>query len=72
MDFQTNEPIGALIPRKRLAEDLGVCPRTVVNLARRDPLFPQPVKINMRTFYTQSSVENYKRALLRQAMTARV
>jgi hypothetical protein len=37
MDFQTNEPIGALIPRKRLAQDLGVCPRTVVNLAKRAP-----------------------------------
>jgi hypothetical protein len=71
MDTQINEPIGALIPRTRLAEDLGVCPRTVVNLAKKDPLFPQPVKINMRTFYTQRSVDNYKRSLLQQALSAR-
>jgi predicted DNA-binding transcriptional regulator AlpA len=71
MDSQFNEPIGALIPRKRLAQDLGVCSRTVVNLAKRDPLFPQPLKISRRTYYTQAAVENYKRSLLRQAMTAR-
>jgi len=39
MDTQINEPIGALIPRKRLAEDLGVCPRTVVNLQRKTRYF---------------------------------
>jgi len=51
---------------RRLAFALGQS-----SIWQKRPLFPQPVKINMRTFYTQRSVDNYKRSLLQQALSAR-
>ena len=64
----TTQAIGALLPRKKLAQDLGICVRTLMERGASDPNFPRAIIINSRRFYAQCDIERYKRNLLARAM----
>jgi hypothetical protein len=67
---QATRTPGAFTPHKRLANDLGVCPRTLSNRAKTDPDFPRPIIYNGRRFYEENDCIDYKRKLISRAMGA--
>ncbi len=59
---------GRLIPRKQVAAELGVCPRSVVRREKDDPDFPPLIKVNGRAYITESGLATYKAALIRRGL----
>jgi hypothetical protein len=54
-----------LLTRRRVAERLAVCTRTVARRERDDPQFPQPIKLHKRIYFRADEVAAYERALPR-------
>jgi hypothetical protein len=67
---QATRTPGALIPHKRLAQDLAVCTRTLSTRAKTDPNFPKVIVYNRRRFYEEHACVDYKRKLVSRAMGA--
>lgn len=58
----------ALVPKPRLAEELGVSSRTLSRWLDDDVIaFPRPLVVRNRNFFRRSEVENWK---IRQALAA--
>jgi hypothetical protein len=62
------DDIGRLIPRKRVAEELGVCARSVVRRENYDPAFPKLIKINGRVYVSEEEFSAYKRTLIHRGL----
>lgn len=58
----------ALVPKPRLAAELGVSTRTLSRWLDDDVIaFPRPIVVRNRNFFRRSEIENWK---LRQAVAA--
>ena len=62
--------IGALMPRKKVAAELGVCPRSVARYEKNDPAFPKPIRINHRIYIRVDEFTAYKAVLVRRGLCA--
>lgn len=60
---------GRLIPRKQVAAELGVCPRSVARREKDDPDFPPLLKLNGRVYITENGLTAYKATLIRRGLS---
>jgi hypothetical protein len=68
LDPHPDAGIGRLIPRSKVAEALGVCPRSVARYEKNDVAFPKRFRLNNRIFVREDDFEAYKRELLRRGL----
>jgi hypothetical protein len=66
------EPVGRLIPKKLVAEDLGYCGRSLARRVESDPDFPRPIIMGNRWFFSQTAIEKYKRELVRRSLRGEI
>jgi predicted DNA-binding transcriptional regulator AlpA len=65
---ELDNPVGRLLPAKMVAEDLGICRRTLARKVGSEPDFPRPVIINGRWYFRETLHESYKRRLIAGAL----
>jgi hypothetical protein len=65
-----SETFETLMSRRRVAEELGVCPRTICRYEALGLPGFEAVKLNRRTFYKRSAIEAIKTLGLAPSSTA--
>jgi predicted DNA-binding transcriptional regulator AlpA len=70
-DQQSANNVGRLLPAKIVYADLGFGRRTLGRNIKNNPDFPKAVKNNGRLYFREIEIEDYKRGLIRRAITGR-
>lgn len=67
MTDQSNTPVDELVPDLQVQREFGITSMTLYRWTRNPKLaFPQPVKINTRSYRSRRELEAYKAKLLRE------